>query len=73
MKRTIYADKDEIYNRLMAEAQTAKDNSLLTTIARYRQEYWKGKHDGFVHAAAIIRDWAGEEEPDAAAGTQAPM
>lgn len=73
MKRTIYADKSEIYSRLMAEAETARGNSLLTAIPRYRREYWKGKHDGFVHAAAIIRDWAGEEEPDAAAGTQASV
>lgn len=71
MKRTIYADKDEIYNRLMTEAETAKGNSLLTAIPRYRREYWKGKHDGFVHAAAVIRDWKGE--PDAETGTQASV
>jgi hypothetical protein len=62
MKRTVYADKDEIYSRLMAE----RDNSLGNiprSLNQRRREFWRGRAEALEYAAHLIRDWAGEDEP----------
>ncbi len=63
MKRTVYADKDEIYSRLMAERTAALGNKELKSIPKYRKMWWGGRAEGLEWAANLIRDWAGEEEP----------
>ena len=65
MKRTIYADKDGMYNRLMAEWVQATEASEMKGLPRYKLEFWRGKAEGLRFAANMISDWAGEEEPDA--------
>jgi hypothetical protein len=66
MKRTVYADKDEIYSRLMADRDAALASASITGMPKYRKQYWSARARGLEYAAHLIRDWAGETEPDPA-------
>jgi hypothetical protein len=66
LTRTIYADKDGIYNRIMVERTEALSNSTLTNLPRYRKAEWKARAEGLGWAAKLICDWAGEQEPEPA-------
>jgi hypothetical protein len=64
LKRTIYADKDGLYNQIMVERIAASGNAGLSSMPKYRRQYWLGRANGLEWAANIIRDWAGEHEPE---------
>lgn len=64
LKRTIYADKDGLYSQIMVERTAASGNAGLSSLPKYRRQYWLGRANGLEWAANIIRDWAGEHEPE---------
>jgi hypothetical protein len=64
LKRTIYADRDEMVSRLQVERVQAQADAALTYIPRYKREYWRGRAEGLDLAIGMLRDWAGEEEPE---------
>jgi hypothetical protein len=64
LKRTVYGDKDDIYERLITEQGTAHRNSLSTASPRYLREFYRGRAEGLEYAAHLIRDWASETEPE---------
>lgn len=64
LKRTIYADKDGLYSQIMVERTAAAGNAGLSSLPKYRRQYWLGRANGLEWAANIIRDWAGEHMPE---------
>lgn len=64
MKRTIYADRDGMISQLQNAQQAALGNKDLAGMPKYRRMWWGGRAEGIGFAIALLRDWAGEEEPE---------
>lgn len=64
LTRAVYGTKDQIIAQLQVEQQQAEADSKLSNILVKRREYWRGRAEGLDLAIKLLRDWAGEEEPE---------
>lgn len=64
LNRTIYADREGMISQLQTDRDQAQANAETESLLRYRREYWRGRAEGLNLAISLLRDWAGEEEPD---------
>jgi hypothetical protein len=64
MKRTIYADRDGMVSQLQNQQMQARANAMMTSLPKYRRQFWEGKAEGLQSAIRMLQDWAGENEPE---------